>query len=227
MADATNTCAYEGMERPGNSSNDSNVHEFLIDRRLNDISTATLVKIVKAPYDKDGNTIPAGTPGVPGFVDVVPLVNQLDGYGNSIPHDTVFRLAYHRFEGGAGAIICDPGEGDIGKMVVADRDTSSVRRTGEQSDPGSRRKFSKADGTFFGKTQSKTPPNQYVTFTANGVIIADKNGNKIEMMNGLITITGNVKITGNAEIGGTLKVDGATTVQDINIQGSETGGGPD
>lgn len=42
-----------------------------------------------------------------------------------------------------------------------------------------------------------------------------------------ITITGSglIKLAGNVEITGTLKVDGATTVQDINIQGTETGGG--
>jgi phage baseplate assembly protein V len=42
-----------------------------------------------------------------------------------------------------------------------------------------------------------------------------------------VTITGStlIKLVGNVEITGTLKVDGATTVQDINIQGNETGGG--
>jgi phage baseplate assembly protein V len=41
-----------------------------------------------------------------------------------------------------------------------------------------------------------------------------------------ITITGtSVKIVGDLEVTGKLKIDGATTVQDINIQGTETGGG--
>jgi phage gp45-like len=42
-----------------------------------------------------------------------------------------------------------------------------------------------------------------------------------------ITITGSglIKLVGNVEITGTLKVDGATTVQDLNIQGAESGGG--
>jgi hypothetical protein len=31
---------------------------------------------------------------------------------------------------------------------------------------------------------------------------------------------------GDVEITGKLKVDGATTVQDISIQGTESGGGP-
>jgi phage baseplate assembly protein V len=43
----------------------------------------------------------------------------------------------------------------------------------------------------------------------------------------MVTITGAnlIKLAGNVEITGTLKVDGATTVQDINIQGTESGGG--
>lgn len=43
-----------------------------------------------------------------------------------------------------------------------------------------------------------------------------------------VTVTGSGLITlaGNVEITGTLKVDGATTVADITINGTETGGGP-
>jgi phage baseplate assembly protein V len=42
-----------------------------------------------------------------------------------------------------------------------------------------------------------------------------------------VTITGSnlIKLVGNVEITGNLTVNGATTVQDINIQGNETGGG--
>jgi phage baseplate assembly protein V len=42
-----------------------------------------------------------------------------------------------------------------------------------------------------------------------------------------ITITGStlIKLVGPVEITGTLKVDGKTTVQDIDITGTETGGG--
>jgi len=35
-----------------------------------------------------------------------------------------------------------------------------------------------------------------------------------------------IKLAGDVEITGKLKVDGATTVQDITINGAESGGGP-
>jgi hypothetical protein len=42
-----------------------------------------------------------------------------------------------------------------------------------------------------------------------------------------VTITGStlIKFVGPVEMTSTLKVDGATTVQDLSIQGTETGGG--
>jgi hypothetical protein len=52
------------------------------------------------------------------------------------------------------------------------------------------------------------------------ILIGDSNTQNITVTgSGLIKLAGNVKITG------TLEVDGATTVQDINIQGNESGGG--
>jgi phage baseplate assembly protein V len=52
------------------------------------------------------------------------------------------------------------------------------------------------------------------------ILIGDSNTQNIT-----ITGSGLIKLAGNIEITGTLKVDGATTVQDINIQGNESGGG--
>jgi phage baseplate assembly protein V len=50
-------------------------------------------------------------------------------------------------------------------------------------------------------------------------------GDSSNTVNITITGSGAIKLAGNVEITGTLKVDGATTVQDISIQGNETGGG--
>jgi phage baseplate assembly protein V len=55
---------------------------------------------------------------------------------------------------------------------------------------------------------------------------ATVSGNLAATVSGTATITApNIKLAGNVEITGTLLVDGNTTVQNINIQGTETGGG--
>lgn len=237
--------AYQGAQDQSSAATLYSSLVFLIHQELAKLSTSIPVKVTRAPYDKDGNALTPGAAVPIGFVDVQPMVNQLDGYGNATPHGTVHRLSYHRPQSGNGSVIADPVVGDVGKMIVADRDTSSVRATGKVSNPGSRRKFDKADGTYVGSQQgpydkdgNPVAPAQWLTFndgksmtwhdqSANtivtddtGVTITDKWGNVIKMASGLIKITGNVEITG------TLKVDGATTVGDISITGTESGGGP-
>jgi hypothetical protein len=170
---------YLGMQDQGTEGTEFNARTFHIQQEISKVNTATLVKIVRAPYDKNGSAIDPGSVVPVGYVDVQPLVNQLDGRGQATPHGTVFRLSYHRFQGGVAGIIFDPVVGDIGKMVVADRDTSSVRATNDVANPGSRRKFDKADGTFFGSTQQKDPPTKGIRAPADGLQWFDEHGWKI------------------------------------------------
>ncbi len=167
---------YLGAQDASSDATYTNAIDFTIDQKLAQISVSKIVQIVKGPYDKDGNAITPGTVGPIGYVDVQPMVNLVDGRGNATPHGTIHRLSYHRNQGGLGAIINDPVVGDIGKMVVDDRDTSSVRATDKVANPGSRRRFDMADGTFVGVTQAKAP-EQYVAFKSDGIVIKDKHGN--------------------------------------------------
>jgi hypothetical protein len=198
MSDAkANSYAYEGAERPGTSANPFNAQTFQIDQRLAEISTATLVRVVKAPYDDNGNPITPGSPVKIGWIDVQPLVSQQDGYGNATEHGKIFRVKYHRHEGGNGAFITDPVVDDVGKFVVSDRDTSVARRTGKPALPGSRRKFNKADGTYFGVAQSQQAPTQYFSWTADGWSIKDKHNNLFTSTASGITLT---DVNGNSII---------------------------
>ena len=173
----------QGWAGPSSFADERNASKFEIDRGIARTTPATLVQVIRAPYDASGNTILAGSPVPIGYVDVQPLVNQLDGFGNPMSHAVVFHCSYWRYQGGAGGIIVDPVVGDIGKFIVADRDTSAVKATNQRSNPGSLRRYNKADGTYFGATQgplngtSLTPPVQYVSFTENGIIWRDKSGN--------------------------------------------------
>jgi len=170
--------AYKGNASSGNGGNDFNALDFMIQQALVALSTATYVQIVTPPYDASGAAIEAGTAGPIGFVDVQPLVNQLDGYGKAVPHGTVYRLKYHRYGSGSGAFIADPVKDDIGIMVVSDRDLSVVKSTEAQGNPGSRRMMDKADGTYFGCPIQGTP-SQFFAWLSEGFKLVDAFGNTI------------------------------------------------
>lgn len=205
MSDGT----YRGTQDAGSAVHEYNTADLHIQSAVSLVRTVLDVKVVRAPYDSGGNVIPSGTVGPIGFVDVQPLVNQLDGDGNSTPHGTVYRVPYHRYQSALGAVISDPVVGDIGELVVHDRDTSVVRATRAQGNPGSRRKHDLADGVYHGQHISGDTPSQYVALTSGGIKIADRNGNTIVMDASGITITslggaGPVRVHGN---GGTITVN--------------------
>ncbi len=179
----TGAPADDGYVGPLDSTTDTSQFNevwFLVQQALSLVSTATLVQ-VKAVTN-------AGEVSPVGFVDVLPLVNQLDGDGNATPHLTVFKLPYFRLQGGTDAIICDPKVGDIGLASFADRDISSVKANKAQSNPGSRRRFAMSDGLYLGGFLN-VAPEQYLRFRDDGLELVDKNGNSIVMGPGGITLT--------------------------------------
>lgn len=151
-----------GFQRPQSANSDVNSTTFLVQQMLARVNTVTLVTVV-------GVTNAGGISPV-GSVDVVPLVNQIDGAGNVVPHGTIFGLPYFRIQGGANAIILDPQVGDIGIAGFASRDISAVKASRAPAPPGSFRRFNYADGLYFGGTLNGTP-TQYVAFTPDGVDI--------------------------------------------------------
>lgn len=170
-----------GQQTPFDVADDHNVVAFIVKRYLAQMST---MKVVKVKAVAGG-----GTAASPGTVDVQPLVNQLDGYGNKVEHGTVYKLPWYRMQGGSGAVVCDPKAGDVGMVICADRDTSAVRTSGgEPANPGSYRKFDLADGVYVGGILNGAP-EQFVAFTDDGIVIQDKNGNKIEFKAGSIEVT--------------------------------------
>lgn len=154
---------------------------FVIRQWLNKVQTATPVKVVSCT--NEGGLSPFG------FVDVQPLVNQIDGQGNATPHATVFGLPYMRIQGGSNAIILDPKPGDIGVAVFASRDISKVKNTQGQSNPGSLRTFDYADGMYLGGILNGTP-TQYIQFSDEGIAVVSPNGATITAPNVSITKTG-------------------------------------
>lgn len=151
---------YAGLAQAGQGDSEFGALQFLISQALLRVSTATLVKVVSVTN--------AGGLSPVGFVDVQPLVNQLDGAGNAVPHGVLHRLPYFRLQGGTDAIILDPKVGDIGMAAFANRDISLVKASKAQNNPGSWRSHDMADGLYFGGLLNATPV-QYVQFTAGGI----------------------------------------------------------
>jgi hypothetical protein len=174
------------------TSND-NAIDFTIQQALGFVRTATIVQVkaVYATKDDAENNSPvkqAGDVAPVGFVDVLPLVNLIDGVGTATEHVTVYGLPYFRLQGGKNAIICDPEVDDIGIAVISDRDISSVKANKAQANPGSFRRFSLADGIYLGGILNDTP-NQYVRFRPDGLEVVDKNGNSVVMSPDGIVVT--------------------------------------
>lgn len=153
---------YNGQQTPNSAGSDFNAQTFMVWSILARVRTMQLVKVM-------GVTNAGGISPV-GFVDILPLVNQVDGAGNAEPHGTIYHCPYFRLQGGANAIIIDPQIGDIGWGGFADRDISSVIANKGPANPGSKRMFDMADAVYFGGMLNGTP-NQYIAFSASGIAI--------------------------------------------------------
>ena len=200
---------FTGARNEGSEGSELNALTFLIQQVLATVAGATPVKVVAV----------RGTGLAPvGFVDVLPMVNQVDGFGNAVPHAVVHNLPYFRLQGGANAVIVDPVAGDIGVAIFADRDVSSVKATRAQANPGSHRRNDWSDGFYVGGFMNAAP-TQYVQFTASGIVIVSPT--HITLQAPLITING--QITQTAPIGGgsgAVAMQGPVTVlQDVTAAG--------
>lgn len=148
------------LQQPTDTASDYQELLFFVRRRIARIQTVALVQVQSV-------TPPAS--GLVGTVDVLPLVSQVNGAGNAIPHKTLYGRPYSRVQGGANAIILDPAVGDIGVMVFASRDITSVVATGKQSPPASGRTYNYADGLYL-YSLARGTPTQYIQF-AGGISI--------------------------------------------------------
>lgn len=199
---------YNGFQRPGSASSDFNAIAFLVQAMMNGMATATLVK-VKAVTNSGGV---AGS----GYVDIQPMVNQVDGVGVAVPHGTIYRCPYMRAQGGTNAIILDPKVGDTGIAVFADRDISSATANKAPSNPGSSRRFDMADGLYLYSIVTGTPTN-YVRISDSGIDITSPN--EITLTAPTITLTAPT-ITLNASSGIALNTPTVTASGNVNVTGT-------
>lgn len=209
---------FTALQRPETDTSEFNAQTFLIWSILNSVRTCTLVKVIAVTNNGGVSSV--------GFVDIQPLVNQVDGAGNSEPQAPVFDCPYFRLQGGANAVIIDPQVGDIGIAVFADRDISSATANKGEANPGSRRKFSMADGLYLGGVLNGTP-TQYVQFSTAGIKLHSPTSIVLEapdiQLNGLtVEITATTSTTVTTP---TFTVNGATVLNGPLSQGNGSAGG--
>lgn len=178
---------FVGQQGLSSSGGEFNAIRFVAWQLLGLVGTVKLVKVIAVHG--------AGGIAVAGMVDVQPLVNQIDGQGNSTPHGTVFSLPYFRLQGGVNAIIIDPVAGDMGLAVIADRDISAVKASKKQSNPGSYRRFDTADGIYIGGILNAIP-TQWIAFLETGISITDLNGKSLVSSSTGWAMTGDLAVTG-------------------------------
>jgi len=179
-----------GQLKPQSTWGDFNNIAFMVNQALAKMQTATLVRIEACT--NVGGVSPVG------FVDITPMVNQLDGQGNPTPHVTIYNVPYLRMQGGTNGIIIDPQAGDIGVAVFASRDISKIKTTKAQGNPGSLRQYSFSDGMYLGGALNAAP-TQYVQFGTTGI--------KIHSPTAVILEAPDIQLNG-----GTIEINGTTSV---------------
>lgn len=137
--------------------------QYLVERILSRVSTATLVKVTKVTNN--------GELAAVGQLDAQPLVNMQDGIGTNYKHGIIHNLIYFRLQNKKSAIIMDPEVNNIGVAVIADRDISVVKKNKAQAQPGSFRRFDMADGMFFPCFLGDAPTTSHLRFKGDGTVI--------------------------------------------------------
>lgn len=170
----------------GNQSRQTNASDysairFAIEQLLIQKHTMTIVKVLSCTGTDSPDSI--------GTVDVLPMITQVNGSGQSVPHGELFQLPYVRIQGGTNGIVIDPKKDDIGLAIFAERDITKVVNTKEVSPPDSRRVMSMSDGVYLGGILNGEL-SQYIRFAAAG----------LEIVTPMMTVDASMTVNGNLEI---------------------------
>jgi len=205
--------------QPEDASTPLNSMAYVVKQMLAQVDTMKIVKVT-------GVHSGSGSPPAPGTVDVQPLVNQIDGEGYGVAHGTIYGLPFMRWQAGGWAIVADPVVGDIGLLVCADRDISSVVKNKAKANPGSRRRHSISDGVYLGAILGAAPTS-YFQLNSDGTLkIADKQGNVIQTSSNGFALTGNMTVTGNLAVSSSITdTSGAGISLTTHTHGGVTTGG--
>lgn len=207
------------------------VLKFFFGQQQAKVRIATVVQVLAVTND-------GGVTAV-GFVDVQPMVRQVDGVGNTVDLPPIYHVPYLRIQGGTNAVILDPQIGDIGIALFADRDISAVKSTKAVAAPGSSRRNSLSDALYIGGILNGVP-EQYVQFNSDGITVNSPTFITVKAPNmkldGIVEITGAVTmddtlhVKGDQNNDGDITAIGEVTGKDVHLSthiqtGVTTGGG--
>lgn len=155
----------KGLMKPNTATSEYNSLQFIIQQAIqNKVSTAIVCKVVAVGGQ---------------YVDVLPLVAPVDGFGKTVAPTTLFKLPFMRYQGGNASIILDPVAGDIGLAVFAQKDCSNVvQGTTEPQQPASFRGSSMANGFYVGGFLNK-PATTSIELKQDGSVVITAPNNVI------------------------------------------------
>lgn len=191
---------------------DGRAQEWIIRDLIRKVHTATPVRVL---------TVRPATDRV-GFVDVVPLIEDVDTNGAVIEQSPIYNVPYLRLQGGVSAVILDPAVGDIGLAVFAERDATALATTLQAGPAATQRSHSSADGFYFGGFLNGAP-TQWIKFLAGGAgIDINTPGNLTLEAAGSITMSSGGTTTVNAQGGFVVN---ANMTLNGTMSGTQTGAG--
>jgi len=186
---ATNNTGHGGVATIKDFNCENNAITFIIKQLLSRNNTALLCTVV---------AVTGGGVAQAPFVDLQPLVNQIDSNGQLVPCGVLHNVPCYRLQNGNTAVISDPQRNDVGVALFSDRDISALKASYNQNTPNglpanvlqngippnTTRRFSVSDGLYFGGFYNAEPTN-YIQMTQNAINI---------------NVTGDVNVTatGNA-----------------------------
>ena len=195
----------KGFQELNTSFNLTNALDFFTDQKLKSIFTCDIVKVINV----DEKT-----------VDIQPLVYQVNGDNEIMKQEPIYGVPYCRQQAGMNGIILKPQVGDLGVVVYARRDISSVISSGGENVPDTRRFLSENDAIYLCSIASiMSQPTRFIEFTESGISITP---------NTKLTINGDVEVTGTVKaqdcISGTIS--GKTHTHSGVTSGGDSTGAP-
>lgn len=205
--------AYYSSRTPGDGANETAEIRFIVQNLLGRVRTTIPVRVMSVT--NAGGVSPIGR------VDVMPLVQQIDGSGSVTSHGTIYDAPYMRIQGGGNAVILDPQVGDIGLLAVCDRDISAVKASAGEAPPGSRRRHDLSDCVYLHSIISAAP-TQYVQFSGSGITIHSPSAVTVNAPSVTVTASGSATITTpTLQINGNVSISGSmTAVGDVGGSGT-------
>lgn len=170
----------QGVQNINTGSSDYNTLSFIIQQAIRQqVNTAIVCKVVAVSGD---------------YVDVLPLVTQIDGFGEAVEPTTLYHLPFMRYHGGICAVKLNPCVGDIGLAVFAQKDCSSVGvGTTEPQKPASFRENTMANGFYIGGFLNAAP-TCYIELKQDSTIVINAPNGLI--INNDVTVSGDVVASG-------------------------------